>query len=79
MATTNDKLDYLLEEVNDLQARVVGLSAVIDALVATHPDAAGLHEYLMKMRGSIEIGAPGAHRVAGATRRGAIDDRLDRS
>lgn len=58
MTTTNDKLDYLLGEVTDLQARVVGLSAVVGALVATHTDPAGLHDYLMKMRGSMKIGSP---------------------
>lgn len=58
MATTNDKLDYLRSETDDLQARVVGLSAVIGALVATHPDKAAFHEHLMKLRGTLADNPP---------------------
>lgn len=56
--TTKEKLDYLLNETQDLQARVVALAAVVGALLATHPDKAAAHEYLMKMRGGLPKNPP---------------------
>lgn len=56
--TLNEKLDFLLGETEDLQARIVGLSAVISALVATHPDKAVLHDYLMRIRGALAKNPP---------------------